>query len=463
MKHRKTPSATIFRVGALAVALCFTGLVPGTATPAAQAQQEDEGRRNTKKTPALREKVYEVLIEAQELGEAGNVDQALRTLDKLKSKDDLNSYEKANMYNFYAFLYYQKEDYRSAIGAYEQVRAQPDLPEAMQTQAIYSLGQLYFTVENYPKAIELLEEWFRQANNPGPQPYVFLSQAYYQQKMYRKALGPLDTAIRVAGEQGKTVQENWLLLKRVYHYELKEYDKVAEVLGILLTRFPKREYWNQLSSVYGELGDTERQLAVLELAYMQNYLDRSQDLRNLAQLYLLNGAPYRGAVVLEKAMADGIVETNLESLRLLSQAWSSAREDEKALPVLQRAASLSNDGKLDLRIAYGYLNTDQYDEAAAAVREALRKGGLRDADEARLLLGTALFNADRLNEAREVFRQANAGNSSKRARQWLTHIEREEQRREVLREVKEQGREQRRRMQEAAEEEAAALAREQDS
>ncbi len=423
---------------ALACAALLTVFALPTA-PSAVAQEQQE--RKTRKTPALREKVYKELTAAQELGEADQFGEAINVLDKLSRQDDLNSYEKAQMYNFYAFIYFQQERYQDAIRAYENVRAQPDLPEAMETQAIYALGQLYFTVENYPKAIDLLEQWFRTATNPGAGPYVFLSQAYYQQKQFRKAVAPLDKAISIAREKGQEVKENWLLLKRVYHYELKEYQTVADVLNQLIARFPKREYWNQLSAVYGELGDNKRQLAVLELADMQGYLDRSQDLRNLAQLYMMNGDPLRGAKTLEKAISGGIVEGDLANLRLLAQAWSAAREDDKALPVLKRAAQLSSDGKLDLRIAYSYMNIDDYDAAAASVREALRKGGLRSAGEARILLGTALFNGDKLEEAKEVFRSAETGGTAKRASQWLSHIAKEEARQAELRRVKEQGRE----------------------
>ena len=415
------------------------------AAPHVMAQEEQQ-QRKTRKTPALREKVYKQLEEAQTLGESEQFGQAISVLDKLSRQDDLNSYEKAQMYNFYAFIYFQQERFQDAIRAYENVRAQPDLPEAMETQAIYALGQLYFTVENYPKAIELLERWFQSATNPGPGPYVFLSQAYYQQKQFRKALPPLDKAMALAREKGQPIKENWLLLKRVYHYELKEYEKVAEVLNTLIARFPKREYWNQLSAVYGELGDNKRQLAVLELADMQGYLDRSQDLRNLSQLYMMNGDPLRGAKTLEKAMSDGIVETDLANLRLLAQAWGAAREDEKALPVLERAAGLAPDGKLDLRIAYSYINIDEYDKAAAAAREAIRKGGLRSEGEARILLGTALFNADKLGDAKQAFRTAEAGREGKRARQWLSHIAKEEARREELRRVKAAGAEARKKL-----------------
>lgn len=439
MATNNNPGTTLFGRLAPALALAAVMALPvAVNVEAQQAQQQSE--RKTRKTPALREKVYKDLTEAQALGEAEDFAGALRILDKLQRQDDLNSYEKAQLYNFYAFIYYQQDRLRDAIRAYENVRSQPDIPEAMELQAIYALGQLYFTVEDYDKTISLLEQWFNHpsSSNPGPQPYVFLSQAYYQKQQYGRALPPLDKAMAIARERGMDIKENWLLLKRVYHYELKQYDEVAAVLTQLIQRFPKREYWNQLSSVYGELGQNDKQLAVLELASLQGYLDRSQDLRNLAQLYMLNGDPFRGAKTLEKAMDDGIVEKNLANYRLLSQAWAAAREDKKALPVLRQAAALSSDGTLDLRIAYSEMNLSNYEAAANAAREAIRKGGLRNTSEAHELLGTALFNMDRLNDAEQAFRSAD----SRRAQQWINHIDKERARRAELARVKELGRQQ---------------------
>jgi Skp family chaperone for outer membrane proteins len=74
----------------------------------AQEQQAKKKEQATRRTPALRNKVYEKLAEAQAAAEAKDLNLAAQLLDdmlrrgKAGSKNELNSYELANVYNLYA-------------------------------------------------------------------------------------------------------------------------------------------------------------------------------------------------------------------------------------------------------------------------------------------------------------------------------------------------------------------------
>lgn len=414
--------------------LAFALALPVEAQRAPGKREEDKPA--TKQTQALSAKVYEVLVKAQEYADANKYEEAFQELRKLEGRRfELTPYELAQMHSFYAFIYYQREDYPGAIRSYETVLAQPDIPEGMRINSIYSLGQLYFTVENYDKCIQYLGEWFTVAQSPNPEAYILLSQAYYQKGQYRRALEPLDQAIALNAEKGREIKESWLLLKRVYHYQLQEYQKVAEVLNQLIALYPKREYWNQLSSVYGELDDPKRQLAVLELANMQGYLDRERDQTNLAQLYMMNGVPVKGAEIIQEGLGNGTIATNLKNLRLLAQAWGAAQERDKEIDVLKQAAPMASDGRLFLQLAYGLINTDRTEEAIEAIRSALDRGGLRDRGGAQVLLGQGLFELKRYDEARKAFESAQSSGSSSSQRQadnWLSHLKKDQQRRQLI-------------------------------
>ena len=98
-------------------------------------EQQQKGKETTRRTPALRNEVYEKLSVAQQAAEANKFAEAKTALDALvreySGKKQLNSYELANVYNFYAFIYYSQENYQEAIRSYEKVLAQQDIPEAM--------------------------------------------------------------------------------------------------------------------------------------------------------------------------------------------------------------------------------------------------------------------------------------------------------------------------------------------
>ena len=110
------------------------GLNPMSAALAADGDKKPE--RETRRTPALRNKVYEKLSEAQVAAEAKDLGTAQRILDEMVAaggKKALNSYELANVYNLYAFIQYSREDYAGALRSYGKVVSQPDIPLAMDT------------------------------------------------------------------------------------------------------------------------------------------------------------------------------------------------------------------------------------------------------------------------------------------------------------------------------------------
>jgi tetratricopeptide (TPR) repeat protein len=258
-------------------------------------------------------------------------------------------------------------------------------------------------------------------------------QALFQLARYDEALVPIKTAIEMYRDQGQTPRENWLLLLRVIYFEQKEYELMIDVVKELVRYYPKDTYVLTLAGIYSELGDTKKQLALTEVLYEKGMLNTSSHVTNLANLYLLHGLPFKAATVLEKEMNANIVESNERNLRLLSQAWYQAREDEKAIPPLERAAKLSEDGELYVRLAQAHLNLENWAEAAAAVEKGLQLGGLKRNDTANIMLGMALFNQQRLTQARRAFERAAADSRSERAAtQWIAYVDSELKRREVM-------------------------------
>jgi tetratricopeptide (TPR) repeat protein len=395
------------------------------------AQEEETellGDLETQETASMRESTYKELAKAQEAAEAENYSEAIRFLDKL-SKDDLNDYERSQVLNLYAFIYYAQDQLDNAIGAYEELLTQADLPEALKKGTIYNLGQLYFSQENWRKGIEYLNLWLEVDQVPKPQTYEMIAQAYYQLGEYRNALEPTRRSIELTEKSGKPVKEQSYLLLRVLYYELEDYSQVANVLQELIRRFPKKQYWIQLASIYGEMGQERKQLNVLELLYLQGLLDSQTEVLTLVGLLLQNDLPYRAGKVLQKGLDDGVIESTLDHWRLLSQAWTLSQEDEKAIPALRKAAELSRGGEIDLVLAQTYMNLERWGDAAAAARVALRKGSLARTDQANILLGQALFNMEQFDEAQAAFQRALSDNRSRRiAGQWIGYIEREKDR-----------------------------------
>jgi len=395
--------------------------------------QSDGSERETKQTVAMSQKVYEQLTEIQEFVEAGNYGGAESILREMRANEKLSPYEKAQVWNITAYSFYLQEKYPEAINAYEQVMRQPELPEALMLSALKTKAQLQFTVEDYKGALETVRRLMAAVPEPSADVFMLEGQALFQMGDYTAALKPIKTAVDMYREQGQVPRENWLLLLRVIYFELKDYDNMLLVLKELIANYPKETYVLTLAGVYSELGDTKKQLALTEVLYELGYLNTTSHITNLANLYLLHGLPYKAAKVLDKGINDNIVEANERNLRLLSQAWYQAREDELAIPPLKMAAKMAEDGELYIRLAQSHINLEQWKDAAEAANEGLRRGGLKRDDQAYIMLGMALFNQKQLQQARSAFEKAKRDQRSARAAdQWINYVDSELRRQELM-------------------------------
>ncbi|MEM1410981.1 MAG: tetratricopeptide repeat protein [Pseudomonadota bacterium] len=411
---------------ALSLTLAFS---LGLATPAL-AQDEEK----TKQTVAMSQAVFEGLTAAQELIEAKQYAEGQVAIDEILARGDkLSPYEAAQIWNLTAYSYYLQERYADAIGAYEKVMAQPELPEALVLSTLKTKAQLQFTIEDYQGALDTVEDLMRQVDEPAADIYMLKGQAYFQLGDYDAALEPIKAAVEMTRAQGLVPKENWLLLLRVIYFEKRDYDNMIPVLEELIVHYPKDTYLLTLAGVYSELEDTMKQLVIVEALYEAGFVRTSANVTNLANLYLLHETPYKAAKLLDEEMESGLVEENERNLRLLSQAWYTAREDEKSIPPLAQAAELTGDGELYVRLAQSHLNLENWDEAARAVRRGLQAGGVKREDTANVMLGMALFNQDKFDEARTAFQRASRDDRSRRAaQQWITYVDSEIRRAELM-------------------------------
>ena len=396
-------------------------------------QESEAAQQETRKTPAMRERVYSRLSEAQACADEGDMPCARELLDRVREMSNLNSYEIAQMWNFYAFIYFSQDNYREATRAYENVLQQADLPLGLETTTIFTLTQLYFQEERFEDSLAMLERWFVLTPTPAPDPYVLKAQIYYSLERFREGIEPVSTAIQVAMDQERELRENWYRLLNVFYYELEEYPNVIDVLTTMIEMWPKREYFIQLSAMYGQEGDEGRQLALFETAYEAGWLLRSSEIVNLSQLLLQADIPYKAAKILEKGLEDGIVESTESNWRVLAQAWQLAQEDEEAIPALSRAAGLADDGVLDIRLAQSHQNLAQWQNCVDAARSGMRKGDLRRPDQANMILGACLFELGEFDAARNAFGDAEKDSRSRTgARSWMRYVDAEEDRERQL-------------------------------
>ncbi|MDB5985876.1 MAG: hypothetical protein JWR16_929 [Nevskia sp.] len=388
----------------------------------------------TKVTQTLSQATYKQMEMAQKAFEAKDYKGAEAALDPLKVKlDKLNDYEKATLWNLYAAIFRSEDDNKRAIDAYAQVLKQNNLPDGMRDGALFSLAQTFFLMEDYPKAIRVLDKWFAVVQDVQPDAYILYAQAYYQQQKYAEAKAPILKALTIAKQRNQPLKENWLGLLRAVFYELKDYPKATKVMEVLVTNYPKDTYFLQLSGLYGLAGDQKKQLEVMHVAYLGGYVTQPSDVLNLARLYLAQEAPQRAVDLLLTKMRDKVLEVNAENLQLLAQALSLAKDTEQSVPVLVRLSQMSGESKHYNYLGQAYTQLGDWSKAAQAFDAALKGKNVSNTDSLHMQLGTALYNDGKLIQAREVFRGIPGSSSNaEAAANWAKFITTEVERNQAL-------------------------------
>ncbi|WP_241968725.1 tetratricopeptide repeat protein [Idiomarina tyrosinivorans] len=416
-------NATLLRRCSMAI-----GLTLAIWTETSLAQQ-------TERVPALRERVYSQLARAQETADSGKPNEGLAILAEVESKaDSMNSYERAMLWNFYGFMYYEQDQVDKAIGYFDKVINEQPIPASLKMSTLFSLAQLTLAQGEFKQTLDYLARW-KQLADPSQysKAYILQAQALYQSERYQEALPLVQKAIDDALTNGKTPDENWLILARALHYELKQPEQIVDVLKQLIRWYNKPDYWVQLAGMYGQLEQDEKQLAVLEAAYQQGYLTTGEQLRNLVQVYYFNELPYKAGQVLTEAMQQGKVDTDLKTLKQLAQNWILAKEYEKAVETLKQANAVAEDGEVAAQLAQVLLNQDHNTDALEAAEQALAKGGLANPGMMYLAKGMALLNLERYQESIAAFSKAQQFQQTQaNAQQWLQYAKSQHHQQQAL-------------------------------
>jgi tetratricopeptide (TPR) repeat protein len=367
----------------------------------------------------VRRRVSRYLEAAQKTVDEGTPAEGIALLDKLDPKR-LNPYERALVYRLQAFLAYAAFDYAGAIQRFEKVLAEEVLSVRDDNRIRFAISQLRATQQQWRETIDALGVWFRYVEEPDPLAFYLLGVAHYQLREIDEAL----ENARKAVELSPSPAESWLQLLAALYVQKEDFRNAAPVVEDLVERFPKKRYWMQLALIHAALEDYTASLAVQQLAYRQGHLTEDKELRRLARSCLHQNMPYPAAEVLEKGLAEGTIGSDSEAFELLANAWIAAREYDRSLAPLEKAARLSERGDLYVRLGQVYMQREAWAEAAQSLAKAIEKGGLEDPGNAQLLLGIAYFNDAHLEQARSSFARARQHAATRdAAERWIGYLD----------------------------------------
>jgi tetratricopeptide (TPR) repeat protein len=412
-----------FALLALLASLMFQLPFRETAADEVEIEAIDlESLRKDRKAKAgrhpVRTRISRYLGAAAEAVDEGDPQEATRLLLKLRP-DRLNPYERALVYRMLAYVAYGANEYEEAVEYFVKVLREEMLPIRDEAKVRFNIAQLFASLQRWSEVVDWLNRWLRYVEDPDPLGFYLMGIAYYQLEDFDAAIVHTKKAVDLSPEP----REAWLRLLAALYSQNEDYESATGVLEELVLRFPKKQYWVQLSLIYGAREDYRTSLAVQQVAYTQGLLTEDKELRRLARSYLYHELPYPAAKVMEKALEDGAIARDPEAFELLANSWIAAREYDRSLAPLRKAAELSQDGNLYVRLGQVQMQREAWSEAAELLQKAVAKGGLEDPGNAELLLGISYYNDARIARARSSFVRARRHDSTREeADRWITHL-----------------------------------------
>jgi len=396
----------------LGLVLLTTAVAPDGAFAQGRGLDKKEKEEEEKETAptSIDAATGKILTEAIDALNAENFPGAAAAIAKLKM-DKLSPYERGRVEQILATIANEREDYPAAQKHLQAAVDSGGLNEVEISQARYQIAQLFLTQEKWKEGAAALEAWLSTATNPNSSAYYLLAIAYYQQDLFKQALTPAQKAVDLAEKP----QESWLQLVVALHLREENWSAALPLLVRMIGLYPdKKNYWVQLSSVYSQLEQYNKALAIMQLAYDGGLITDGTEVTRLADLLMYNEIPYRCGTLLDDAIAKKQVKVDAKLYQKQSQCWIAAREYKKSLGPLGRAAELSDDGDLFVRMGEVQVQLNEWAAASDAIKRGINKGSLQDLGHAQLMLGIALYNQKECSQAAEWFRKVSPSNKQRK-------------------------------------------------
>ena len=333
-----------------------------------------------------------------------NPQAALAALNALRAQQ-LNCYEEGAALRLGAAIKIQTNDLEGAVQDLLTAINRGYIPEAELQTTYYNISQIYLSADNKDKALEYFDKWMAQGGVPDRNQSWTLAVLYQQADRFTEALPWAEKVFAFDGPNADRSVYDFLIF---LYDKTGDFAKKAELLETLLARNPEdRRLWDAISGDYFRAGEDRKAFEVQKAMYLGGILQTEDELMRVVNFYNSFDVPYAAAKILEKEMNAGRITPNYQRLELLANLYQVAREFERAIPVIERAAEMAPDGKMYERLGRSYSELQEWAKAEEALVNGINKGGLADAGLAWVLVGQSRYEREDRSGAREAFRNAN--------------------------------------------------------
>lgn len=347
----------------------------------------------------------------------GNLDEAINILLEANAK---KAFDKAYVARMLGNFYAEKAQMGKALKYLKEAVDANVLGGVDHAGTMRLYADLLLQDKKFKQAIPYYYDWMAFTCKQEAQVYRRIGIAYSEEKNWDKVLEVVDKGIALSDKPDKGLYQ----MKLTAYFNKKQYKNAVKVLEVMVPLFQDdKRLWVQLAQFYLMTEDYTKSLATYDLAYKNGFLETSGNVTRLAQLLAQKGAPYRAAVVFEKGIKSGLIESTEKNLSTLAGFYHNAKALKEAASYYGKAATIDNDGDLYLKQGRILALDGKYKPAVSALKKAL-SAGIKSPGEAQFELALAYLS---LKEYKQAYKRAKLATNDKKTKRsatsYLAYIE----------------------------------------
>ena len=401
-----------FRLARISLLLAAIGLNAAPAlAPAAFAQDKAAApaAAAAAKTDTVRPEMFKLLdpVKVKELMTAKKYDEVQANITAAEAFPAPTAYEIYVINRMKLALGSTIGNDKMAMAALELVINSGRVDKNDNAEFIQALGNYLYNAKDYSKAIE----WYKRYQKESATPEKVrgnLIRAQYLANDFAPAKVELEKFIAEEEKAGRKPQLEDLRLLASANVKLKDMTAYSAVMEKLVLHYPSDEFWTDMvRRTTAKAGFANRlQLNVYRLEAAALKEMAPEEYAEMAELALQEGFFTEAKKSMDAGYAKGVLGKGSNAAKqkqLLDKATRGAADDAKTIGAGEASAVAAKTGLPMVKLGYAYVTMDQFDKGLPLMEKGMAKGGLKNTDDARLLLGVAYAKAGRKADAIKVF------------------------------------------------------------
>lgn len=346
-------------------------------------------------------------------------------MDQADAMPDKTGYEQFIINRMRLAVAFGTNDRPKLIQMLEYVVASGRLEKEEKTKFTQALAGYYQEDKNWPKVIENLQKYGELSGDPKVPAQIL--QVRFQSGDYKGVQAELLKKLEDGIKTNKPMSREDLHTLADVSNRLKDKDNYLAALEALVRWHPRDQYWSDM--LYRTRGkesySTRFSADIIRLQKVATTKMDENDYLELAEVDQLEGQFIEGKAVLDAGIANGAVKMNDKIKKLKTALDKQAADDTKSIASTEASARKAKNGTGLVNLGYAFVTMGQYDKGIALIQEGIAKGGLKNAEDAKLRLGYSYAMAGKKEDAIKILETVQgADGRADLARYWILWVNR---------------------------------------